>query len=134
MKITRSNKKIFDPAESGTLNDLAFLLIIYFIVIATFNVNKGFLLALPQKASTKVVNVEDIIRVNLNSEGKLFYQNKEMDISALEDTIIDRLKIRPNLTFLLKIDPDTPYQNVVDIIDTVRKLNVDNFSFSMDEK
>ena len=134
MKIKKVDKKHFDPAESGSLNDLAFLLIIYFIVIATFNINKGFLLALPQKSSTKVINVEDIIRVNLNNEGKLFYQNTEINISELEETVTDRLKIRPNLTFLLKINPDTPYQNVVYIIDTVRKLNVDNFSFSMEEK
>ncbi len=134
MKIKRVNKKHFDPAESGSLNDLAFLLIIYFIVIATFNINKGFLLGLPQKSSTKVVNIEDIIRVNLDYEGRLFYQNREIPISELEDTVTDRLRIRPNLTFLLKIDPETPYQNVVDIIDTVRKLNVDNFSFSMEQK
>jgi len=134
MKIKKVNKKHFDPAESGSLNDLAFLLIIYFIVIATFNINKGFLLVLPQKSSMKIVNVEDIIRVNLDNGGKLFYHNREINISELEETVIDRLKIRPNLTFLLKIDSDAPYQSVVSIIDTVRKLNVDNFSFSMEEK
>ena len=38
-----------DAGSSGSLNDLSFLLIIFFIVIAGFNVNKGFLLNLPSK-------------------------------------------------------------------------------------
>ena len=42
-------RNIEDSSSSGALNDLSFLLIIFFIVIAGFNVNKGFLLNLPSK-------------------------------------------------------------------------------------
>ena len=44
-RLTRRNLE--DAGSSGPLNDLSFLLIIFFIVIAGFNVNKGFLLNLP---------------------------------------------------------------------------------------
>jgi hypothetical protein len=41
MRIRVARKKPVDPIESGSLSDLAFLLIIYFIVIAGFNVNEA---------------------------------------------------------------------------------------------
>ena len=120
MLINREKKKMLDPSESGSLNDLAFLLIIYFIIIATFNINQGFILSLPQKSSSKVVNTEDIIKVNINESGELFYKNNKLTFDELEDLIITRLRTRPNMTFLLKIDPDTAYQNVVYVVDIVK--------------
>ena len=35
------------------------------------------------------------------------------------------------MTFLLTIDPEASYQNVVDVISVIRKLKVENFSFRM---
>ena len=55
-----------DSSSSGALNDLSFLLIIFFIVIAGFNVNKGFLLNLPSKEKPLIVNNEDIIKCSLS--------------------------------------------------------------------
>ena len=107
--------KVDDAGSSGSLNDLSFLLIIFFIVIAGFNVNKVFLLNLPSKEKPIVVNTQDIIKCSLNADGK----------------ISDKLVTWPNMTFLLTIDPDTPYQKVVDVISVIRKLKVENFSFRM---
>jgi biopolymer transport protein ExbD len=57
--------------DSGASSDLAFLLIIYFIVIAGFNVNKGFLLTLPAKDSQRLIQRDELLRFNLDSGGAL---------------------------------------------------------------
>lgn len=129
----RGKKKRIGQADSGALSDLAFLLIIFFIVIAVFNVNEGFMLSLPKKNSKKIVNVNDIISVKLDANGLIEHDNKYITVKDLEADVSDMLKTRPNLTFLLKISPETPYQYVVNIIEIVRKLDVDNFSFKMIE-
>ncbi len=127
----KKKKKRIDIADSGALSDLAFLLIIFFIVIAVFNVNKGFMLGLPKKNSTKVVNINDIVKVRLENSGSLTVQGDDVSIEVLEEDIKSLLDSSPNLTFLLKIESEVPYQRVVEIIEIVRKLEVDNFSFSM---
>lgn len=129
--MSRSKKKRLEQADSGALSDLAFLLIIFFIVIAVFNVNKGFMLGLPKKNSTKIVNVEDILKVRLYQDGTLKTGDITLTTSELEEEVTNLLIDQPNLTFLLKIDPEVPYQRVVTIIEIVRKLKVDNFSFSI---
>ena len=120
-----------DAGSSGSLNDLSFLLIIFFIVIAGFNVNKGFLLNLPSKEKPIVVNTEDIFKCTLQADGRLIMEGQEINISDLTTRIEEKLRIWPNLTFLLSIDGDCAYQNVVDVISTIRKCRVENFSFRM---
>ena len=133
MKIDRKRKKRIDIADSGALSDLAFLLIIFFIIIAVFNINKGFILELPKKNSEKIVNVEDIIKVALLENGTLLMNGSEVSSEDLERETKTVMSIRPNATFLLHIHPKTKYQEVVDIIDLVRRLEVENFSFTMKE-
>lgn len=120
-----------DAGSSGSLNDLSFLLIIFFIVIAGFNVNKGFLLNLPSKEKPIVVNTEDIFKCTLQADGRLIMEGQEINISDLTTRIEEKLRIWPNLTFLLSIDGNCAYQNVVDVISTIRKCRVENFSFRM---
>lgn len=133
MKIKTKRKDRIDIADSGALSDLAFLLIIFFIVIAVFNINTGFILGLPRKDSSKIVNTNDIIKANLNEEGELFVDGDTITIEELKKEVKERLETRPNMTFLLKIHPETLYQKVVDVIDLVREANVENFSFTMVE-
>lgn len=133
MKVGRERKKRIDIADSGALSDLAFLLIIFFIVIAVFNVNEGFMLGIPRKDSTKILNTEDILRIELARDGSLINREEPISFDRLQDLISDRLSSRPNMTLLLSIPPDTPYQFVVDIVELVRSMRVDNFSFRMEE-
>ncbi len=132
--MARKKRDRIDIADSGALSDLAFLLIIFFIVIAVFNVNKGFMLGLPKKNSTKIVNTQDIVRARLAENGGIYLDNLEVSIPELETKVKGLLDEKPNLTLLLKIEPDVPYQEVVNIIEIARKLEVENFSFSMTEE
>lgn len=134
MKISTRKLKKIDVADSGALSDLAFLLIIFFIVIAVFNVNSGFILGLPQKNSTKIVNKEDIIKLDLTESGEVFINGESQLLSDMEQIISGNLETHPNLTVLLRVKPEVPYQKVVSLIEIIRKLEVDNFSFTMAEE
>ena len=123
--------KVDDAGSSGSLNDLSFLLIIFFIVIAGFNVNKGFLLNLPSKEKPVVVNQNDIIKCSLRSDGSVFLDGKRIEVSELNGIITGKLKKWPNMTFLLTIDGEAPYQSVVNVIAEVKSLKIENFSFRM---
>lgn len=122
-----------DAGSSGSLNDLSFLLIIFFIVIAGFNVNKGFLLNLPSKDKPIVVNTEDILKCSLSRNGSVFMDGKEIPLAELSGIIEEKLKVWPNMTFLLSIDGECSYQSVVNVISTIRKCKVENFSFRMED-
>ncbi|MBQ0040305.1 MAG: biopolymer transporter ExbD [Treponema sp.] len=130
--IKRQRRGIDDAGSSGSLNDLSFLLIVFFIVIAGFNVNKGFLLNLPEKDKPRVVNTQDLMTCNLSAEGVLSVKGEAMSPKQLEEKIASMKQSFPNMTFLLLIDPECPYQHVIDAIHAVRLCGVENFSFRVE--
>jgi biopolymer transport protein ExbD len=118
--------------ESSALSDMAFLLIIYFIVIAGFNVNRGFLLNLPQKDSVRVVGKDELLRFRLDGAGTIFFEDRAIDRSRAEERIRTAVAANPNLAVVLGVAAETPWQNVVSFVDLAQKLEVDSFSFSME--
>lgn len=131
MRLRRYSRPAKDPSDSGALNDLSFILIIFFIVTAGFTVNKGFLLNLPSAQKPRIVQAKDLLSCALDREGGLTLGGESVALAELRLRVREKLAAEPNLTFLLTIDPDTPYQSVVDVIHEVRILEVENFSFRM---
>jgi biopolymer transport protein ExbD len=132
MRVRIARRKPVDPSESGALNDLAFLLIIYFIVIAGFNVNLGFLLNLPGKDSVRVVQTQDLAKFRLDAAGSLSVDGAAADFAAAEAGLRRRIAERPNLTMILYIDPACPWQYVVEAVAMAQRSRVENFSFKKD--
>jgi biopolymer transport protein ExbD len=129
MKLQRPRRAAI---ESSALSDMAFLLIIYFIVIAGFNINRGFLLNLPQKDSVRMVRKDELLRFRLDGEGTLFFEDSAIDRDRAEARIRTAVAANPNLAVMLGVAAETPWQNVVSFVDLAQKLAVDSFSFSLE--
>jgi biopolymer transport protein ExbD len=129
VKLNRRKRRPYD--DSSASSDIAFLLIIYFIVIAGFNINKGFIMTLPAKDSTRLILKEDLLRFDLDAAGSLVYQNEIRDIPFAEREIRSAITARPNLAVILTVDPQTPWQKVVSCVELAQNLEVESFSFTM---
>jgi biopolymer transport protein ExbD len=132
MKIKRRKRLSF--GDSSASSDVAFLLIIYFLVIAGFNVNMGFLMNLPARDSTRLILRDDLMRFDMDWRGALSYQGTEMSLSVAEREIRAAVAGHPNLAVVLSIDGDAPWQQVVLFVELAQKLEVDSFSFNMKER
>ncbi|MDR0554402.1 MAG: biopolymer transporter ExbD [Treponema sp.] len=129
MTLNRKKRRPFE--ESGASSDLAFLLIIYFIVIAGFNINKGFLMNLPAKDSARLILSEDLLRFELNESGTILFNGVAVKRAEAEEAIRDAIGANPNLAVLLTIAPEAPWQQVVSFVELAQKLQVDSFSFTI---
>ncbi|MDR2553330.1 MAG: biopolymer transporter ExbD [Treponema sp.] len=118
--------------ENSALSDLAFLLIIYFIVIAGFNINRGFLMNLPRKNSTRVLPREEILRFSMDQGGGLFFREQPLTLAGAAAEIRQALAERPNSAVVLTIDGKTPWQRVVSFVELAQQNAVDSFSFKME--
>ena len=131
MKIKRREKT--KPEDTSASSDIAFLLIIYFLVIAGFNINQGFLMNLPAKGSTRMVLRDDLMRFEMDSAGLLSYRGAQISIREAEQDISAAVAGNPNLAVVLSIDGEAPWQEVVYFVELAQKLKVDSFSFNMRE-
>ena len=129
MKIKRSKKLTF--LDSSAASDIAFLLIIYFIVIAGFNVNKGFLINLPAKDSQRLILRDDLIRFEMDGEGRIVYEDDIVEINQAKTLIQDAQRENPNIALIISIDGQAHWQNVVFFVELAQDMQIDSFSFSM---
>ena len=129
MKIRRRRRLPF--GDSSASSDLAVLLIIYFMVIAGFNINKGFLMNLPAKDSTRLILKDDLMRFEMDGSGGIYYQSVLTGRAGAERQIRAAAASHPNLAVVLSIDPSAPWQEVVSFVEAAQKLEIDSFSFNM---
>ncbi|MCL1814871.1 MAG: biopolymer transporter ExbD [Treponema sp.] len=127
-----NRRKIRGGSEnSSVLSDMAFLLIIYFIVIAGFNVNQGFLLNLPKKDSVKTVPSGELLRFSIDGRGDLFFKGRPLSFSEASAEIRSVLAERPNTAVVLGVDEKAPWQSVVSFVNLAQENAVESFSFSI---
>jgi len=129
MKIKRRNKTSF--LETCAASDLAFLLIIYFLVIAGFNLNKGFIITLPAKDSSRLILREELLRFELDETGSILHEEEIIEIPQVRTLISTAYNDNPNIAVILMIDSQAKWQNVVYFVELAQDLNIDSFSFSM---
>jgi len=132
MKIRRKKKAGF--LETCAASDLAFLLIIYFLVIAGFNVNMGFLINLPARESTRMIAPEDLLRFELNASGEIVHAQDILDIPQTRSVIYAAQNANPDIAVILTIDSQARWQNVVSFVELAQDLHVGSFSFSMNRE
>ena len=124
-------KKRLSYADSSASSDIAFLLIIYFIVIAGFNINKGFLINLPAKDSTRLILRDDLLRFELDNEDNIIFEEETIDIADARRLISDAQAVNPNMAVILTIAGETRWQKVVSFVELAQDLKIDAFSFTM---
>ena len=133
IRVQRARRRGIDAADSGALSDLAFLLIIFFIVIAVFNINSGFLLGIPTEDSQRLVETADLVRVTIGADGGYRLDGAVVTSQGLTTFVLDRRADRPNMTLVVRVHPEAPYGAVVRTVELVREADVDNFSFGLIE-
>ena len=129
MRINRRKKSGF--LETCAANDLAFLLIIYFLVIAGFNLNKGFIINLPAKDSTRLILKDDLLRFEMTQNGEILFNNDSISIVEAKRIIQSAQGNNPNTALIITIDSQARWQNVVSFVELAQDLQIDSFSFSM---
>ena len=132
VKLRRRKRTLLE--ETGASSDIAFLLIIYFLVIAGFNINQGFLVNLPARDSTRFVLSDDLMRFEMNDKGAVLYRGTPLNMEEAEREIRRAISRHPNLALVLSIDSAAPWQQVVLFVELAQKLQVDSFSFNMREE
>ncbi|QIE58434.1 biopolymer transporter ExbD [Rasiella rasia] len=77
--------------NAGSMADIAFLLLLFFLVSTTISQEKGIVRKLPERCltddCTAHVAERNILRITLNEEGTLMVQNEILPISQLKNVV-----------------------------------------------
>jgi len=112
--------------------DVAFLLLIFFIVTTIFAAVQGLTLVLPgkQKEKTDTVKVKEsnIATIFVQDDNSITLDRKPIVINHIQMSIEDRILSNPKLVVLLKIHPEADYGMMIACLDELRLAHANKVS------
>ena len=95
---------------SGSLADIAFLLLIFFLVTTTIDTDRGINMVLPPPGDIEVViNPKNIITMVINADGLIMLDKNPVDINEIRGIVEKRQNENPKLIISVKTVRDTKY-------------------------
>lgn len=131
------NKKKPKTAEIPTesLADIAFLLLIFFLVTTTIDVDKGIGLTLPDpRGEEKKIRSTNITNLLINESGQILLDQKEIALPQISAKIKDMIRQNPLLVVSLKTDRNTPYNVYISVLDQLKLAEAKKISLAEPEK
>ncbi|HQL57118.1 biopolymer transporter ExbD [Myxococcota bacterium] len=111
--------------------DVMLVLLIIFMVTATYITRKGFEVQLPE-GSTGDELAESSLAFRVSSDGQFMLNDEIMDIDQIKARIPAILEENPSAMAVIDADRTVEYGQVMGLIDTLRGLGVKNFAAALE--
>lgn len=134
MKLQRRQKS--NPEiPTSSMADIAFLLIVFFLVTTTMNQDKGIGMQLPPAGESKKIQKKNICNIWVNVEGQILINlEQEVSVAQLRSNVELRLKKNEKLIVSLKADRETPYNKFIDVLDEIKLAGAERISLATPEQ
>ena len=124
----KSKLKIDEEINSTSTADIAFLLIIFFMVTTAFGTTRGLEMTLPKKQKTQEVATTEAVLIEIGRGGGITIDGTPSLVSDIQPYLELKLARNPNKFVLVKSDLAARYQALVSVIDELRQAAVKNIS------
>lgn len=117
------------PAEipTASMADVAFLLIIFFLVVSIYSVTRGIQFSLPRHdEATLTVEPEAAVLIEVAENGALTVDRKPLPLQELTGYLGPRLSRNPSKPVILRTALEAPYSAMTDVFDELRRVGVRN--------
>ena len=126
--------KVSDEIPSSSMADIAFLLLIFFLVTTTFPKDKGLALVLPEENEEVEVSQKNILHIIILPTGQVAIRRGESQEEQMvrADAVkqIWRQAVAENekLIAAVKTHPDAPYRFMIDVLDALQAAGAERIS------
>ena len=115
---------------SGSMADIAFLLLIFFLVTTTIDMDKGLGLVLPPKGEEKEIPKKNIANILINARGDVLLDKEPLQIKDIRQVVLEKMAANDKLIFSVKTHPKAKYQAYVEVLDQLKMANATRISIA----
>ncbi len=121
----RTKPKAYDEINVTPLMDLAWVLLIVFIIMATATV-QGISVALPRASAAPSLARPHTKAVTVTADGRIFLDTAAVSMAELENQLRTLHAADPELPVVVRGDAGVRYDEVIKVLDTVRHIGIHN--------
>ena len=125
-------KRRFKGGEIPTTSmaDIAFLLLIFFLVTTTIAIDKGLGLVLPAEGETIEIKKKNILNCLINSSGMVLLGGEPVNLKDVSRIVKEKLRENNKLIISVKTHEKTRYKDYVAIIDQLKIADATRISIA----
>lgn len=114
---------IYDDINVTPMLDVAYVLLIIFIILTTATV-QGIKVNLPKASATPSLAKPQTKAITITQDGSIFLDTYPVSIQELETRLRQYKAVNPALPVVLKADATIQYQRVVEVLDLLGRVEI----------
>ncbi|PKU24895.1 ExbD/TolR family protein [Telmatospirillum siberiense] len=119
----KDDAKPYDDINITPMLDLAYVLLVIFIIMTTASV-QGMKVTLPKASAAPSLAKPQTKAITVTNEGRIFLDTLPVSLPELESRLASQKALTPDFPVVVKGDGQTPYQNVMDVLDLLGRLSI----------
>jgi biopolymer transport protein ExbD len=116
-------KDVYDDINVTPMLDLAYVLLVIFIIMTTATV-QGIKVNLPKASAQPSLAQSKTKAISIAADGTIYLDTFPVSMPELENLLRQYKAATPDLPVIIKADSSIPYQRVVDVLDLVGRLEI----------
>jgi biopolymer transport protein ExbD len=133
--LKRMKRRVAIRIDMTPMVDIAFLLLIFFMVTTVFRAPQALEINLPPSKAKVEVPESNVLTMRIIGDGKIFWAVatdpfKISDLQNIGTVLKEEIKKNPKLITLVKIDRACKYSVMVDTLDELGLAGIDRFSLA----
>lgn len=123
MSASAEEKDVYDEINITPMLDLAYVLLLIFIIMTTATV-QGIKVNLPKASAQPSLAESKTKAVTIAADGTIYLDTYAVTMVELENLLRQYKTATPDLPVIIKADSTLQYQRVVDVLDLMGRLEI----------
>ena len=129
----RERKARVGAIPEGGMADIAFLLLVFFLVTTTIDMDKGLGIILPAEGQELEINKKNILNCLISSSGSVLLGGEPVEIKNIHRKVKEEMSKNDKLIVSVKAHEKTQYDVYVEILDQLKMANAKRISIAETE-
>jgi biopolymer transport protein ExbD len=117
------DKDVYDEINITPMLDLAYVLLIIFIILTTATV-QGIKVNLPKASAQPSLAENKTKAISITADGTIYLDTFPVSMPELENLLRQYKAATPDLPVIIKADSTIQYQKVVEVLDLLGRLEI----------
>ena len=128
--IVKPRRPVMQEVNSSSMSDIAFLLLVFFLVTTTISLDKGISLILPAEGNELEVNKNNMVNVLINDQGNVLLDDKPIQIKDIKRKAIDKINVNEKIIFSVLTTKRTKYKHYILVLDQLKQAGATKISIA----
>jgi biopolymer transport protein ExbD len=119
----RTEAKPYDDINITPMLDLAYVLLIIFIIMTTATV-QGIKVNLPQASATPSLAQQTTKAITVSNDGRIALDAIPVTLPELEQRLVQQKALTPDFPVIVRGDAQVQYQSIMNVLDLLTRIGI----------